>query len=257
VCALSLRDLDRVEARLTESVSLRMVDLARLRSGMRVLDVGCGAGEPGLLAASRVAPSGVVVGVDRAAASVALASEKAKERAIANVEFEDLPRVGLRFDAALARWSVQSMQAPEAAIEAIHARLEPGAPFVVATWAEPERIPWWSIPRAVVERFTALPPRAANAPGASRFSTREAFEPLLSRAGFRLSAVEEMPVDVFSGDSAAAMTAWARTVFAPWFEQVPASRTEEFQDAMNEAWTAAQGGSWVVGGMAVLFVSHA
>src|SRR3954451_24038579 len=60
-----------------------------LRPGMSVLDVGCGVGDVSLLAASVVGPGGNVLGVDRAAASVATARERAGAAGLANVTFAE------------------------------------------------------------------------------------------------------------------------------------------------------------------------
>ena len=57
------RRYDAVESRLTAPLSERMLDLAGIRPGMRVLDLATGRGEPALRAARRVAPDGFVVGV--------------------------------------------------------------------------------------------------------------------------------------------------------------------------------------------------
>jgi hypothetical protein len=46
-----------MESRLTAGVSERMLDLAGLRAGMRVLDLASGRGEPLLRAAERVGPA--------------------------------------------------------------------------------------------------------------------------------------------------------------------------------------------------------
>ena len=59
----TVRRYDEMESRLTASVSERMLDLACLRPGMRVLDVASGMGEPSLRAAHRVGPSGFVLGI--------------------------------------------------------------------------------------------------------------------------------------------------------------------------------------------------
>ncbi|MGH3087411.1 MAG: methyltransferase domain-containing protein, partial [Rubrobacteraceae bacterium] len=42
----------------------RLFEEAGISAGMKVLDVGCGAGDVALLAADLVGPDGVVVGVD-------------------------------------------------------------------------------------------------------------------------------------------------------------------------------------------------
>src|SRR5512134_2642562 len=61
---------------------------AELRTGMSVLDVGCGVGDVAFLAASIVGPTGSVLGIDRAAEAVAVARQRAGVAATDNVTFE-------------------------------------------------------------------------------------------------------------------------------------------------------------------------
>lgn len=55
----------------------RLVDLARIRPGHRVLDLGTGLGEPAFTAARRVGPNGSVVATDLSSALLSLAREEA------------------------------------------------------------------------------------------------------------------------------------------------------------------------------------
>ena len=51
--------------------------LPLLRPGMRLFDIGCGAGDVWLLAAELAGPAGVVAGVDRSAQAVTAARDRA------------------------------------------------------------------------------------------------------------------------------------------------------------------------------------
>ncbi|MGW4165275.1 methyltransferase domain-containing protein, partial [Streptomyces sp. NPDC004788] len=55
-----------LQARLYDPITEQALRTAGLRSGMRVLDVGCGAGDVTFLAARIVGPTGSVTGVDAA-----------------------------------------------------------------------------------------------------------------------------------------------------------------------------------------------
>ena len=84
----------------------RLLREAGLAPGMRVLDVGCGAGDVAMIASRIVGPSGAVVGVDQDAKSIAGAADRA-ERAGLDVRFqvaraEDRPDLG-QFDLAVGR----------------------------------------------------------------------------------------------------------------------------------------------------------
>ena len=65
----------------------RLVRAAGLEPGMRVLDVGSGAGDVALLAAELVGPEGEVVGVDVDGAALEIARGRAQSLGLGNVSF--------------------------------------------------------------------------------------------------------------------------------------------------------------------------
>jgi SAM-dependent methyltransferase len=64
-----------------------LLRLAGIEPGMRVLDVGCGAGDVSFLASRLVGPEGAVIGVDISSEATAIARERARQAGLANVEF--------------------------------------------------------------------------------------------------------------------------------------------------------------------------
>lgn len=66
----------------------RLLRNAEIGPGMRVLDLGCGPGDVTMLVAEIVGPSGSVIGIDRNADVVALASSRAEEAGLKHVTFE-------------------------------------------------------------------------------------------------------------------------------------------------------------------------
>jgi SAM-dependent methyltransferase len=65
----------------------RLLRAAGVSEGMRVLDLGCGAGDVSILAAEFVGPSGSVVGIDRNADVIAVANERARSSGLRNIDF--------------------------------------------------------------------------------------------------------------------------------------------------------------------------
>ena len=63
--------------------------LGALRTGERVVDVGCSAGIDSLIAAGMVGPDGAVVGVDMTPGMIARARASAAQGGFANVEFHE------------------------------------------------------------------------------------------------------------------------------------------------------------------------
>jgi SAM-dependent methyltransferase len=82
-------ELDRLihQARFFGDLTRHVLDLARLERGMRVLDVGCGAGDVSFMAVRAVGPEGEVIGVDKSPEAIARASERAAGAGLANVHF--------------------------------------------------------------------------------------------------------------------------------------------------------------------------
>ncbi len=75
------------QARFLGELTERVLRRAGLAAGMRVLDIGCGAGDVSFLAARLVGPAGEVIGVDRSPAATALAAERAAAAGLDNVRF--------------------------------------------------------------------------------------------------------------------------------------------------------------------------
>jgi ubiquinone/menaquinone biosynthesis C-methylase UbiE len=212
----TLRKYDAIESRLTAPVSERMLDLANLRSGMRLLDLASGCGEPALRAAHRVGAHGSVLGVDVSDALLAYAREKAQRSDISNLELrvadaESLDGVPSEaFDAATARWGLMYMRAPVKALMNVRRVLKPGALFVGAFWAEPERVPWAMLARGVLARYRDVPSINPEAPGPFRYADPSVIERDLDHAGLTLEHVEEIDVPVIEAAAGVGIVTWAR-----------------------------------------------
>lgn len=81
---------------------------AGLSSGMRVLNVGCGAGDDALIAAELVGSTGSVLGIDRSASALALAAARAERHAFSWLRFREADIYSFepdtRFDAVIGRF---------------------------------------------------------------------------------------------------------------------------------------------------------
>lgn len=181
-----------------QPLSDRMVELARVGPGARVLDVATGIGEPALTAARVVGPAGSVLGTDLAPQMIALATERARELGLANVELRELDAERLElppasFDAALSRWGLMLMMDPNAALRGVHRALVPGGRVVAAVWGVKGTVPFMTIPGDVAQRELALPPAPPELPGPLKLGRAGQLAELLSAAGFE--SVEEERVE--------------------------------------------------------------
>jgi SAM-dependent methyltransferase len=120
---------------------------AGIRPGMRVLDLGCGAGDSTFVAADLVGPGGSVVGLDHSADALARARLRAGQRGLAQVQFieGDIhdPAPGGPFDAIVERLGLWQLPDPAEVLRRQATALRPGG-LVVAQDADLSS--WRSLP---------------------------------------------------------------------------------------------------------------
>ena len=102
---------DRFMGRYSRLLAPQLADFAGVRSGQRVLDVGCGPGALTTELVARVGPSGVAA-VDPSASFVAAARERHPGVEIVEASADRLPFPPLTFDAAIAQLVVHFMPDP-------------------------------------------------------------------------------------------------------------------------------------------------
>lgn len=136
VLGLTKREFERLvrQARLIDPITRRFFIDAGIEPGMRVLDVGSGAGDVTFLAAELVGASGEVVGVDRSAAALATASDRARSRSLPNVSFREGNPAQMKFerpfDAAVGRYVLEMQPDPAAMLRGLAAHVRPGGVIV-------------------------------------------------------------------------------------------------------------------------------
>ena len=219
--ARNQRALDAVFAPLTRA----LVERADLRTGARVLDVGCGAGETALIAANRIGPRGRIVACDVSGPLLDVARGRVEREAAggAAIDWTEADAATHAFGAAafehiLSRFGVMFFPDSEAAFAHLRYALVPGGRMTFLCWRSLDENPWVSVPRATVLPLVpdhASPP--ADGPGPFRFADRATIERILAAAGYRDVACE--PVDrpltlarSADGATAAAVEAAARFV---------------------------------------------
>jgi SAM-dependent methyltransferase len=111
-----------------DPLTRRLFDAAGLRPGMRVLDLGSGAGNVSRIAAELVGPDGAVVGVERDPAAVELARRRTTA---ANVEYlvgdvQTLDTVVGGFDVVVGRLILMYLTDPVATLRRAATLLRPG-----------------------------------------------------------------------------------------------------------------------------------
>lgn len=219
-------------------VSQRLVELARIAPGHRVLDVAAGYGEPALTAAKRVGPEGEVVATDIAAEMLAFGRERAAAAGLENVRFIEMDAASLdfpdgSFDAALSRWGIIFEPEPEATAARIRSFLKAGARIAIASWGPIERVPMFAMTIGTLMTRLQIPPPPPGTPGPLARPTRDAIAALLGGGGFSNVEVEDIDV-VFDYSSPEEFVTCLREIAPP----ITALLAQYPQDVQHEAWAA-------------------
>lgn len=147
------RRLD-AQASLLNPATERFFRASGIGPGMRVLDLGSGAGHVAVLASRLVGPDGSVLGVERDPAAVASARGYASAAGARNIEFvegdvQSLDGIDGEYDAVVGRLIVMYLPGPAAALRRAAALLRPGGvlaiqePDLTYDWASP-MTPLWA-----------------------------------------------------------------------------------------------------------------
>lgn len=128
----SEREIQRLihQAAILRPTTERLLREIGLRKGMRVLDLGCGAGDVSMLAAELVGPAGVVIGIDRNPEVLIVARERCREAKLKQVEFKETSLELLAdvvpFDAVVGRYVLLHQADPIGFLRAAAAQVRPG-----------------------------------------------------------------------------------------------------------------------------------
>lgn len=219
-------------------ISERMVELAGVTAGSRVLDVAAGYGEPSLTAARVAGPNGKVVASDISAEMLAYGRERAQAAGLENIEFVESDAMSLdfpagSFDAALSRFGIIFDPDGEGAAARVRSFMAPGARMTIASWGPPDRVPFLGIPVMTVMKRLDVPPPPPGTPGPLSRPTPEAIGGLLEGGGFSEVEVEEAEVE-FTFASAEEFTTFIREIAPP----VSAMMASHPEDVKAETWQA-------------------
>jgi SAM-dependent methyltransferase len=219
-------------------ISARLVALAQIDRGDRVLDVAAGYGEPSLTAAKAVGAEGAVVASDISAGMLAYGRERAAAAGLENIEFVQSDAASLTFpeasfDAAVSRWGIIFEPDGEGTAARVRTFLKPGARMAISSWGPPDRVPFLAIPMSTAMRRLGVPRPPPGTPGPLSRPTPEALGGLLEAAGFSDVNVEEAEVS-FEWASPQEFTTFLKEIAPP----ISAMIAPHPPDVQEQTWSA-------------------
>ena len=174
-----------------QKLSQRLIELAEIKSGQRVLDIATGIGEPSITAAKVVGTDGHVLATDISRQMLAIAKERAMFLRLQDIiEFkesdaENLDLANSSFDAALCRWGLMLLPNLDATIGKIYSSLVSGGRFAAAVWADATKVPIISLVTRVIANQVQMSATPPGVPNPFSLADTNKLENSLARAGFR------------------------------------------------------------------------
>jgi len=175
-------------AAMGRDVTDALVDYARPKPGMHILDLASGTGEPAITMATRIAPTGHVTALDLSADLLAIAADRGSRRGLTNfttqqADAQQLPFPNQQFDLATSRFGVMFFPDIDRALRELHRVLKPGARACFAAWG-PKEQPYFAATIGIVHRHIGGPLLAPGGPDPFRFSEPGSLSNALSKNGF-------------------------------------------------------------------------
>ncbi len=136
----------------------RLIELAEIKVGDRVLDLASGAGEPAISIALKVGPAGSVVATDASAEMLKTARARAERLQLPNIRFEvcpmeDLPFANGSFDAVTCRFGLMHAENAATALAETRRVLKPGSRMATMIHGPKDKNTQYSVVRAAIFAF--------------------------------------------------------------------------------------------------------
>lgn len=174
-----------------QHVSDRLIELAGIRPGNRLLDIATGIGEPAVSAAKVVGKGGHVTATDMSTEMLTIAEERSRSLGLDDImDFKQSDAENLElgtnqaFDAILYRWGLMFLPNLGNALVNIHQMLLPRGRLAVAVWSEPSKVPLISLLMSTARQYIQNPLVSQAVPGPFSLAEPDVFKKSLLKAGF-------------------------------------------------------------------------
>lgn len=223
-----------------QKVSDRLIELANVKSGHKVLDVATGIGEPAISAAKIVGKSGHVTATDISSEMLEIAEERARSLSLNEImgfKQSDAERLELgtnqAFNSIICRWGLMFLPNLDRALSNMLGLLVPGGKLAAAVWSEPSKVPLISMPINIARQELQAPLLGQGIPGPFSLADIDALKKSLEKAGFVDIKSENIRV-VFEFNSAEEYTEFNQDIVAP----IRIMLANETEDRKQEIWNA-------------------
>src|SRR5689334_15722204 len=220
-----------------QTLSNRLIELAKIRSGQQVLDIATGIGEPAVSVAKIVSTNGHVLATDISPQMLDIAKQRAASLGLQEIiEFKesdaeklDLPNS--HFDAVLCRWGLMFLPNIDIAIKKIYASLIHQGRFATAVWADAPKVPVISFAVRMIGELVQMTAPRPGTPNPFSLADTKRLENSMVETGF--INVRKEKVDVtFEFASGEEYSRYCRTVLPP----ARAALSKETEQRKEDIW---------------------
>lgn len=167
----------------------KMLAMAGISTGHRVLDIAAGAGEQSITTAQKVGPSGEVLATDISSNILEYAQKMAEQNGLSNIKTkvmdgENLTLEDASFDAVISRVGLIYFPDQQRALKEMLRVLKPGGKVAAIVYSTPDKNKFFSIPVSIIRNRAQLPPPLPGQPGPFSLGAEGVIEKAFEQAGF-------------------------------------------------------------------------
>lgn len=223
-----------------QNLSNHLVELAKINSSSKVLDIATGIGELAITAAKKVGSGdGHVLATDISPQMLSIARQRAISLGLQDmIEFKegDAETISLpasAFDAVLCRWGLMFLPDLRDGLSNIYRSLVNSGHLAAAVWASPDKVPFLSVAMNTVVKETHKPLPPSGTPGPFKLADQNIVTNALLDCGFKDTIVERINV-IFTFSSAEEYTQFNQSIAAP----INAMLAGQSPERREEIWKA-------------------
>ena len=168
----------------------KMLEMAGITEGHRVLDIAAGAGEQSITVSKRIGPSGYILATDISSNILEYAKLVARQAGANNIETkvmdgENLELEDETFDAVISRVGLIYFPDQQKALQEMLRVLKPGGKIAAIVYSTPDKNKFFSLPVSIIRNRAKLPPPLPGQPGPFSLGAEGVIEKAFEQAGFK------------------------------------------------------------------------